>query len=586
MQFSQLGLTAPLLKALDQVGYKTPSPIQEKAIPPLLEGRDLLGCAQTGTGKTAAFALPILQMLNKKPKNGRARPIRALILTPTRELAAQIQDNFKQYGRNMHQRSVVIFGGVGQKPQVDALSRGVDILVATPGRLLDLVGQGFVKLGRLEYFVLDEADRMLDMGFIHDIRKIINLIPKERQTLFFSATMPKEIQSLADSLLSDPVKVTVTPVSSTVDIIRQEVAFTQKADKRELLIWMMKEYGINSALVFTRTKHLADRVAKFLKQSGVTAEALHGDKSQGARLAALSNFKNGKCRVLVATDIAARGIDVDGITHVFNFDLPDTPETYVHRIGRTGRAGREGISISFCAPEDLPLLTTIQRLIKKELIVIKDHPHAVDVSSEKPPADGNGRSRSASKSPRGGNRDQRKGQGAQQGQRGTEQRNRPSGNQEKRPAQKPVTKQENQPLTDNVTTQSHNLPPIPKGGFSSDMRLPGRVAAKAGHTRNTGHSNTGGTQKSSGSTGQQHQQGHKKASEMAPPAHRQNSDANSARRAGGAHQGGKRRGKKNGPREPVWVPLNNQPIVTRPQTRSAFPEVGESGRTDKGKNRG
>ncbi len=533
MSFSQLGLSAPLLKALEQVGYKTPSPIQEKSIPPLLEGRDLLGCAQTGTGKTAAFALPLLQLLSKKPTSGRLRPIRALVLTPTRELAAQIQENFRDYGRNLRQRSVVIFGGVGQRAQVDALSRGVDILVATPGRLLDLVGQGHIKLGKLEYFVLDEADRMLDMGFIHDIRRVIKLLPEKRQTLFFSATMPQEIQGLADSLLTDPVKVTVNPVSSTVDIIRQEVAFTQKADKRELLLWLLRGHNISSALVFTRTKHLADRVAKFLKQKGVSAEALHGDKSQGARLQALGAFKSGKCRVLVATDIAARGIDVDGISHVFNFDLPDMPETYVHRIGRTGRAGREGIAVSFCTPEDMPLLVGIQKLIKKELIPLEGHPFAVDVTVPVPASKQGGRTHSSS--------------------------GKPQRQKREHSHKKPAPKQGQKPLAEEIKTESE-LPPIPKGGFSSEMRLPGRVAAKGG----TARANKGG--QSAPKSERTHKPDNNTPSTPKPP------------RAGGGHSGGKRRGKKGGPREPVWVPLNNQPIVTRPQTRSAFPEP------EKGKN--
>ena len=375
MQFSDLGLIDPLLRALRDAGYHSPSPIQEKAIPPVLARRDLLGCAQTGTGKTAAFALPLLQLMQQSPAPGGGRPIRALVLTPTRELAAQIQESFESYGKYLRLRSVVIFGGVGQQPQVDALRRGADVLVATPGRLLDLCGQGLVSLDRLEFFVLDEADRMLDMGFIHDIRRVIKMLPARRQTLFFSATMPDEIRALSDTLLHDPAHVMVAPVSSTVDSIVQSVLFTDKPNKRDLLLWAVRDPEVTSALVFTRTKHLADRVARYLKQNGVSADSIHGDKTQGARLRALGDFKSGKCRVLVATDIAARGIDVTGISHVFNFDLPDVPETYVHRIGRTGRAGRDGIAVSFCTPEEVADLRAIEKLIRKPVPVVADHPY-------------------------------------------------------------------------------------------------------------------------------------------------------------------------------------------------------------------
>ncbi len=362
MKFKHLELGPDLLRAVEDAGYQVPSPIQEKAIPPVLEGRDLLGCAQTGTGKTAAFALPILQRLAAAP--GAKRPeIRALVLTPTRELALQIQESFLAYGKYLPLRSAVIFGGVGQNPQVAALKRGVDILVATPGRLLDLMQQGFVKLGHLEIFVLDEADRMLDMGFVHDVKRVIKEIPKKRQTLLFSATMPKEISDLADKLLHHPVKVAVTPVSSTVDSIQQSLYKVDKNNKRLLLAHLLKTQGAKSALVFTRTKHGADRVVKDLAKAGIPAVAIHGNKSQNARQDALAKLKDGRVQVMVATDIAARGLDINELSHVFNYDLPNIPETYVHRIGRTGRAGRGGVAVSFCMEEELPYLADIEKLI-------------------------------------------------------------------------------------------------------------------------------------------------------------------------------------------------------------------------------
>ena len=371
--FNDLGLIEPILKALHEEGYTDPTPIQEQAIPHLIQGRDLLGCAQTGTGKTAAFAIPILQELHAKaPQTKRA--IRTLILTPTRELAIQIGESFAAYGRNLQVKHTVIFGGVGQKPQTDALHRGVDIVVATPGRLLDLMGQGFVHLNGLEIFVLDEADRMLDMGFIHDVKKVIAKLPAKRQTLFFSATMPPEIAKLANSILTNPVKVEVAPQSTTAETIDQHLYMVDRTDKNKLLVELMKGDTIREALIFTRTKHGANKVVKVLDQAGVGAEAIHGNKSQTARQNALKNFKEGKIRALVATDIAARGIDIDGLTHVINFDIPNIPETYVHRIGRTGRAGASGRALSFCDHEEKEFLRDILRLIKRDIPVVAEHP--------------------------------------------------------------------------------------------------------------------------------------------------------------------------------------------------------------------
>ena len=363
--FENMNLIQPLLTAIAQCGYQTPTPIQRETIPPVLSGKDVLGCAQTGTGKTAAFALPILQrLMENKPKG---RPIRSLILTPTRELALQIYENFVAYGKKLPLRSCVIFGGVGQQPQVDALRKGVDVLVATPGRLNDLIGQGHISLAELEIFVLDEADRMLDMGFIHDVKRVIAQLPKQRQTLFFSATMPQDVEKLALSILTNPVTVKVDPVSSTVDTIRQFLYLVDKANKRHLLAELLKKPNIESALVFTRTKHGADRVVRELSKAGIAAKAIHGDKSQNARQEALSQFKKGKIHVLVATDIAARGIDIAGLSHVFNYDLPNEPEAYVHRIGRTGRAGHDGVAISFCCIDEMKQLSDIEKLINKKL---------------------------------------------------------------------------------------------------------------------------------------------------------------------------------------------------------------------------
>lgn len=372
--FNDLRLIEPILKALQEEGYTNPTPIQGQAIPHLLQGRDLLGCAQTGTGKTAAFAIPILQELHRNGQAGGRKAVKCLVLTPTRELAIQIGESFSAYGRHLPLRHTVIFGGVGQKPQTDALARGVDILVATPGRLLDLMGQGYVDLKQLEVFVLDEADRMLDMGFIHDVKKVIAKLPAKRQNLLFSATMPPEIAKLADSILKEPMKVEVTPVSSTADTIDQRIYFVDRTDKNKLLVSLLQGDSIREALVFTRTKHGANKVAKVLTQNGFAAEAIHGNKSQSARQNALKGFKEGRLRALVATDIAARGIDIDGLTHVINFDLPNVPETYVHRIGRTGRAGASGKALSFCDHEEKEYLRDIQRLIKREVPVEKGHP--------------------------------------------------------------------------------------------------------------------------------------------------------------------------------------------------------------------
>ena len=369
MTFEQLELIEPIQKALTKEGYTIPTPIQAEAIPYVLDGYDLLGCAQTGTGKTAAFSIPIIQNLYNERQHGKVRGIKALILTPTRELAIQIGESFTAYGKYTGVRHTVIFGGVGQKPQTDALERGVDVLIATPGRLLDLINQGFISLKYLDYFVLDEADRMLDMGFIHDIKRILPLLPKKRQSLFFSATMPPEIERLAGTILHEPQKVEVTPASSTVDKIDQSVYFVEKAEKVSLLTHLLKDSSLESVLVFTRTKHGADKVARVLAIANIGAEAIHGNKSQTARQRALTNFKDDTTRVLIATDIAARGIDVDHLSHVINYELPNVPETYVHRIGRTGRAGRSGVAYSFCDAEEVPYLKDIQKLIGKQIPV-------------------------------------------------------------------------------------------------------------------------------------------------------------------------------------------------------------------------
>ena len=375
--FKELHLMEPIQRALRDLGYQRPTPIQAQAIPHLLKGRDLLGCAQTGTGKTAAFALPIIQGLARSQRRPKKRSARCLVLTPTRELAQQIADSFRAYGRFLRLSMAVVYGGVGQTPQVRACARGVDVLMATPGRLLDLMGQGHLRLDRLEVFVLDEADRMLDMGFLPDIKKVLAQLPAQRQTLFFSATMPPKIAQLADSMLTEPVKVAVTPTATPVERIDQKVLFVDQSNKRALLGFLLKNSEVARALVFTRTKHGADRVVRQLSRIKVQAEAIHGNKSQNARQAALQKFRSGRARVLVATDIAARGIDVEGVSHVINYDLPNEPECYVHRIGRTARAGAEGVAISFCNADERSNLRAIERLIRCPVPVLEDHPFKV-----------------------------------------------------------------------------------------------------------------------------------------------------------------------------------------------------------------
>jgi ATP-dependent RNA helicase RhlE len=372
--FQDLNIIAPILKAVADEGYTHPTPIQEQSIPIVMEGKDLLGCAQTGTGKTAAFAIPILQLIHAKPKSAGIKKIKVLVLTPTRELAIQIAESFSVYGGNLGVNNLVIFGGVPQGAQVKALKAGVDILVATPGRLLDLIGQNFISLKDIEIFVLDEADRMLDMGFINDVKKVVARIPVKRQTLFFSATMPPEIQKLANTILVNPLKVEVTPVSSTAETIQQSLYFVDQKDKKKLLVHILQDKKIDRVLVFTRTKHGADKLVKDLHKANISAEAIHGNKSQNARQRALNNFKASHTRVLIATDIAARGIDIDDLTHVINYDLGDVPETYVHRIGRTGRAGNSGIAIAFCDAEERDNLKAIQKLIGFSIPLIEVHP--------------------------------------------------------------------------------------------------------------------------------------------------------------------------------------------------------------------
>ncbi len=390
MSFEKLNLIEPILKALKTEGYTIPTPIQAQAIPLLLSRKDLLGCAQTGTGKTAAFAIPIIQLLTEdKNVNQGKRVIRSLILTPTRELAIQIGESFASYGRNTNLKYKVIFGGVSQHSQVESLRSGIDVLIATPGRLLDLMNQKHVNLNTIQFFVLDEADRMLDMGFVHDVKKVIAKLPAKRQSLFFSATMPPAIVSLANTILVNPAKVEVTPVSSTANTINQVVYFIDKENKKNLLTDLLKDKKIERVLVFTRTKHGADKVAKDLIKNGIQAQAIHGNKSQNARQNALNNFKSKLTRVLVATDIAARGIDIDELTHVINYELPNIPESYVHRIGRTGRAGASGIAIAFCDAEEKEYLRDIQKLIGKQIPVVDDHAyelknHNVTKAPQKP----------------------------------------------------------------------------------------------------------------------------------------------------------------------------------------------------------
>jgi len=383
MTFDDFSLIEPIKSALATEGYTTPTPIQSEAIPVALKGRDILGCAQTGTGKTAAFAIPILQLLNQQHQSGVDRKtIKVLIVTPTRELAIQIGDSFTAYGRNLNIKHTVIFGGVPQNAQVNALQRGVEILIATPGRLLDLMNQKYITLKNINTLVLDEADRMLDMGFIHDVKKILAAVPQKRQTLFFSATMPPEIVKLSSSILNQPVKIEVTPQSSTVDIIEQSVYFVAKVDKPSLLMHILKDNSLETVLVFTRTKHGADKVVRILNKSNIKAEAIHGNKTQNNRQRALNNFKSKVIRVLVASDIAARGIDIEELSCVINLDTPNIPETYVHRIGRTGRAGAEGIAISFCDVDEKPFLKDIEKLIGKKIPVVTNQPYPLDPNAK------------------------------------------------------------------------------------------------------------------------------------------------------------------------------------------------------------
>ncbi len=382
MKFTDLELIEPILKSIEKKWYTTPTPIQEQSIPHVLEWRDVLWAAQTGTGKTAAFAIPTLQILAREQAlENRNKAIKSLILTPTRELAIQIEENIKDYGNNLSLKHAVIFGWVNQNSQVQKLKRGVDILVATPGRLLDLINQGYIDLSHIEILILDEADRMLDMGFINDVRKVLAIVPKKRQTLFFSATMPKEISHLADEILNNPVKIEVTPVSSTAEKVSQGVFFVQKSDKKNLLISVLANKKMQQVLVFTRTKHGADRVVRELHKSGITAEAIHGNKAQNFRQRALSNFKTGKTRVLIATDIAARGIDIDELMFVINYDLSNEPETYVHRIGRTGRAGNEWVALSFCDQEEFEYLLDIEKLTGQKIRRMENHPYHISITA-------------------------------------------------------------------------------------------------------------------------------------------------------------------------------------------------------------
>lgn len=397
MTFKELNIIEPILKALSTEGYTNPTPIQEQAIPHVLAGRDLLGCAQTGTGKTAAFAIPVLQQLSKH-NTPRHRKIKCLVLTPTRELAIQIGDNFSAYGRHLQLKHTVIFGGVPQGKQTQKLRAGVDILIATPGRLLDLMQQRHISLADISMLVLDEADRMLDMGFIHDVKKVLAKVPAKRQTLFFSATMPPEIQKLSASILSNPAQVTVTPVSSTVEVIQQAVYHVDKKNKKDLLVHLLQDASITRSLVFSRTKHGADKLVKVLGKSGIPAAAIHGNKTQNARQRALNDFKSSRVRVLVATDIAARGIDIDELPHVINYELPEVPETYVHRIGRTGRAGADGIALSFCDGEERDYLRGIQKLTGIKVPVVAEHPYpATNVPGSKPPQKQRRRSNNSNK---------------------------------------------------------------------------------------------------------------------------------------------------------------------------------------------
>ncbi|HEX9956086.1 MAG TPA: DEAD/DEAH box helicase [Fibrella sp.] len=489
MNFNELAIISPILQALVEEGYTTPTPIQEQAIPLVNAGRDLLGCAQTGTGKTAAFSIPTLQRLYTKKQSGQwSNKIKALILTPTRELAIQIDESLAAYGRQLDLRHAVIFGGVGQKPQTDALRNGIDILTATPGRLLDLMNQGFVNLKSIEFFVLDEADRMLDMGFIHDVRKVLAQLPTQRQSLFFSATMPPEIVKLADTILTNPAKVEVTPASSTADTVAQVVYMVEKDDKRSLLLHLLEDKGIESALVFSRTKHGADKVAEFLNKHGVKTEAIHGNKAQNARQRALSNFKDRTTRVLVATDIAARGIDIDSLSHVFNYELPNIPESYVHRIGRTGRAGASGIAISFCETDERAYLKDIQKLIGKTVPVELNNPYKSDnldpIEWAKPPKPEPKQGRGG-RGPRGDSRD-----GGNGGSRNGQPQGR--GNDSRRDGARPGQPRSESPRPEQPARQGDQ----PSGGNRTNSPRPEN--RPAGGNRNPRRDNRN-TQSASGS---------------------------------------------------------------------------------------
>lgn len=466
MKFEELQINEPILKALAEVGYSEPTPIQEQAIPPVLEGRDVLGCAQTGTGKTAAFAIPILQRLGApREKQSPKRPVRALILTPTRELALQIYENFVAYGKYTGHTSTVVFGGVSQVPQVEALHRGVDVLIATPGRLWDLMGQKKVSLSGVECFVLDEADRMLDMGFFPDVKRIIRTLPQKRQTLLFSATIPSEIADLADSLLTDPVHISVTPTATPVEAIRQCVYMVDRCNKRALLAHVIKENGMQQTLVFTRTKHGADRVARDLKKAGISADAIHGDKSQGARQRALSDFKAGKVVALVATDIAARGIDISGLPFVINFDLPEIPETYVHRIGRTGRAGLEGTAISFCDGAQMSYLIDIEELTGRRIEEVEEHAYPMTGEQPAEPEDKPQRRRSS----QGG-----------QGRRGGGSRSQQPKKKPAQPKAEPAQKQPQKPAAAKASEgEAAARQPEREGGGSGQRRRRRRPSSAA-----------------------------------------------------------------------------------------------------------
>ena len=477
MNFNELAIISPILEALAEEGYTIPTPIQAQAIPLVNAGRDLLGCAQTGTGKTAAFSIPTLQRLYTKKQSGQwSNKIKALILTPTRELAIQIDESLAAYGRHLDLRHAVIFGGVGQKSQTDALRNGIDILTATPGRLLDLMNQGFVNLKHVEFFVLDEADRMLDMGFIHDVRKVLAQLPKERQSLFFSATMPEEIVKLAGTILTNPAKVEVTPASSTADTVAQKVYMVEKDDKRSLLLHLLEDKAIESALVFSRTKHGADKVAEFLNKHGVKTEAIHGNKAQNARQRALSNFKEHTTRVLVATDIAARGIDIDSLSHVFNYELPNIPESYVHRIGRTGRAGASGIAISFCETDERAYLKDIQKLIGKVVPVELNNPYKSDnldpIEWAKPPKPEPKQGRGGRSPREGGSRENNNGggrNGQPQGRSNDGRRDNPRPAQGQPRADAPRSEQSDQPANSN-RTNSPRPDNRPAGGNRNPRR--------------------------------------------------------------------------------------------------------------------